>query len=547
MTKLLKKRIIFVLVLLFFLIIYLIPKKTVKPVENSLYIKNPHEIVKSDSLRVGIEKINNPLNPLFDGGNNISIVTNLIHTKLFTRDKNNEVKLEAAKEYWYENDGKTIAVVLNKSMPFQDGKEIKANDVYNTYIVLADPSYSGKYTAFVDKLDGYYEYKSGIRKDFAGIEVLGNYFIKFHFRNPDFSNIKNLIFPILDIDENLIEYGNVKSLETKEFTNVSGRYKVLDYTTDKITLEKRDIDQNSNIKVKKMEISLLKLFDAISQYKRGDLDIVYKFQNSQLLENDDLNRFSNYSYTIKHQSNMYYFIGFNTSKSIFSDKDLRKALKSNLKINELIDNKMGKGVYNYPEIPVYSNSWFNNWEKKSDNKNSLSNIIQEKNKMSMMEYNLSLDLIVQEDNTMFNLLEDEFIGLFAKEGIELNIKKLPSDKMYRALNEEKGYDIYVSQHFMREIPESFDDYLNLKDKKSKLSNKINNRFMYLLEKVKEDVNSSEIQDLAKLWTENFDENIPYIVLANENIVTIVNNNIKNLYLNEFVGLDYISNLVEIDY
>ena len=61
------------------------------------------------------------------------------------------------------------------------------------------------------------------------------------------------------------------------------------------------------------------------------------------------------------------------------------------------------------------------------------------------------------------------------------------------------------------------------------------------------MNSPEIQDLSKLWTKKFEEETPYLVMANENIITIINKKIKNLNINEFVGLDHISNLEEIDY
>ena len=129
-----------------------------------------------------------------------------------------------------------MKMVERQSQQFQNGKELTTDDIYNTYKVLADPSYSGKYVPYVEKLEGYYEYKSGVNPKFEGIEKLGKYFIKFNFQSLDFSNIKNLIFPILDINENQFEYGNVNKIKDLKFTNSSGYYHVMDYSNSKVSL-----------------------------------------------------------------------------------------------------------------------------------------------------------------------------------------------------------------------------------------------------------------------------------------------------------------------
>lgn len=543
MFKLFKKNFLLILIFLFFLIIYSIPKAENKIKESEDFIKNPHKKIKSDALRIGINKLKNPLNPLFDGENDISLITKLLHTSLFTRDKNNEIELKAAKEYWYENGGKTIAVVLKKGLKFQNGDEITINNIYNTYKVLANPSYSGGYAPYAEKIEGYYEYKSGINPKFEGIEILGNHFIKFHFQRPDFSNIKNLIFPILDINENQFEYGNVNKIKDLKFTNTSGYYQVTDYSDSKVTLSLKKTEEDSKIKLKKIEISLLDFFSAINQYERGDLDILYQIQNRRFLDNN-ISRLSDYSKSLKHQSNIYHFLGFNKN-NLFKDKKYRKKIKEIIDFKKIIDTNIGEGVYSYPTIPVYSNSWFNNWHRE-DNRSEISSK-KFNNITNKDEKNMTLNLIVQEDNKLFNSIEKDFIKTFNENGIQLKVKKLSSDKMYRALIEEKGYDLYISQHFMREIPEDFNVDIEEKGTSSELSKEINNRFLYLLEKVKENVNSPEIQDLSKLWTNKFNEETPYIVMANENITTIINKKIKNLNMNEFVGLDHINNLKEIDY
>ncbi|WP_297377544.1 ABC transporter substrate-binding protein, partial [uncultured Helcococcus sp.] len=203
---------IIILLLMFSLVFYFLPIQQFKKSNSNDLIKNPHSLVGSEKIRIATMKTDKPLNPLSDGGEKISLLTRLINTSLFKQAEDNEMNPDLVDQYWYDDGGSIISMILKKDQSFANGKEIKAHHVKNTYKVLADPQYSGTYTSYVDNLKGYYPYKLGQDSFLEAIEVVDDNFIRFHFNVTDFSNINTLTFPILDIENDDFKYGDISEI-----------------------------------------------------------------------------------------------------------------------------------------------------------------------------------------------------------------------------------------------------------------------------------------------------------------------------------------------
>ncbi len=518
--------------------------------ESRGFVENPHSISQDGNLRVAIEPISNPLNPFYSSSNSISLISRLIHSSIFSRDENNEIVNDLAKEYWYENDGKTIAVVLKDDIKFGEDKAINTSHVENTYKILAHKKYDGNFLSYVENLKGFYPYKIGLSKDFQGIEVLGDKFIKFHFQKADFSNIYSLTFPVLDISDNDVEEFDPKAFKEIEFKNGSGLYEVQDFDGENIRLScKKDLD---NKFINNILISMLNYRDALDLYSNGSIDIVYKYDKTVSFENYYTKRAREYSYNIDNEASTYKFIGFNKDSKIFTDKEMRRAFRDSIDFKDIIESYYGKDIYKFRGIPIYKNSWFNS-DVKYKKTNNLKELLEKKYKMKdgffVDENNeiVTIKLIVQAENEFFQSISERFISDIESFGVKLEIDYLSNIEMLEAVSEGKDFDIYISERYMTEIPRVTDEESFYTEDIYSITKETENIFPYLLNKIQNDVEDPEIKYMSSEWKKFFEENAPYIVLAIKNKTTIVNKNIEGIYINEFLGLDNIENLKNIHF
>ncbi|MFM1552366.1 ABC transporter substrate-binding protein [Helcococcus ovis] len=546
---------LFIIAIFFFILIILPKKKTEVKIDSyKNYIVNPRKKLDKDVLKVGVPLREKPLNVFDDGDGTVSLLSRLIHPSLLYKDKNDKAKLEIAEEYWYEDLGKTISVKLKKDYKFSNGELLTAKNVYNTYLVLADPSYSGKYVNYVNNLKGYFDYKLKVTDKLHGIEVLGDYFIKFHFNDASFSNIYSLMFPIVNIKKTDFRYNDLSKVKYVDLLNGAGRYKVENIVDENIKLILKDNKKNKDIKIKKIEISFWDYRDAMHKFQSGELDILYKYPKGKNFYRDYNERTRQYSNHIDFQSVIFNFIGFNQKSNIFKNENYRRALRDSIEVKKIFEEKYGKDVYDFPEIPVYKNSWFNSDNYKLDRKNNLSEELSKKYKRQGKyfidkngEY-ITVKLAYMEEDSFANDIKEYIVNEIENEGIKVKLKSLSPQEMYKHLNDEdEDYDIYISQGRMTEIPSYQYDNKNKESKYENINTLLDTSFYYILEKIREDVYSEELNKLTYQWKKNFDKTTPYIVLSTENITSIINKRVKGIYINEFIGLSDIENLKNIEF
>lgn len=534
MIKKNKANLFLLLILIIFLIIGIIPKKQNNYKKTSSLIENPHDITGDETLRVGTPYRNNILNPFNDGGNNISLITKLTNTSLFTVDKNDKFQKKLVDKFWYDDMGKTISIVLKKGMKFSNGEEIKAYHIKNTYSILANPNYDGSYSTYVDNLKGYYSYKLGKSDKLEGIEILGDYYIKFHFNVGDFSNINTLTFPILDVDDDYIDYEKYSNME---FKNGGGYYKVSKIENLKVYLELK-AEYKNDIALKKIEIFNLYPQEAIEMYKRGDIDIVYKYKNTLNYMSNTNDRIKQYSYSISNQSPFFHFLGFNQNSEIFKIEKNRRLLSDFLDMQDIVGSSVGSYAYNFSRLPIFGNSWFNLTKNVDDEKtNKIEKLYFEDVKKPII-----IKLIALENDDFFKNIEAKFKEYIENEYIKLDIRYLSSQEMYKSLKDGEKFDIFISQRNMTDIPKVLLEDKYPVESELDLVNLADESFFYIMSKIQEDTDNPLIKKMKLEWHTNFRKKTPYIVLANENITTIINKRISGIYINEFVGLDYIENL-----
>lgn len=551
MKKLFKLRNLFLIfTLAIFVIEYIVPIKTKDFGGNDFekLIKNPTSVREDlDILKVSVLPSTNSLNPFFDNYRGVSLVSRLLNSSLISKDRKNIIEKDIAKDYWYENEGKTIAVKLRDDLFFSNGKKLTSIDVKNTYMVLADPSYDGVNSEYVDRISGYYEYKKKKTGDF-GIEVVNDTFIKFHFSISDLTNINTLTFPVIYLDSEDVKYDEAYKLKDKKFVDGVGPYKVRSYNSLKIELELKD--KYLDYAIKRIDIFENDYNFAIIDFKKGLIDIVYKYDKNSSIEALIDNRIRDYSYTIDNESNNFYMLGFGVNSNLFKDAEFRRALKNTIDFKKIIKNNIGENIYSFPNIPIFENSWF-----KDNNINDTSTVrladllsgkLDKKNGFYVLEgKKFTLKLAVSKSNEFFKKIKNAVIEEFKKEGINLEITELSDNKMFEVLNGEGEYDLFVTNRFMTEFPSVINEFKLSPNDEFLETDFTSSAIFYVLSKIDKDPNGVYIKNLTRRWQEAFVVNTPYIVLATSNKTTLINDRVKNVQLNEFVGLENLFNLKNI--
>jgi peptide/nickel transport system substrate-binding protein len=151
----------------------------------------------SGTLVVGITEASGNFNPLYYSSAYDGYVVDMVFEGLIKRNFEGEYEANIADSWEYSEDGKSITFNMKKDIVFSDGQPLTANDVVFTYQVLADPSYTGRYSSTVKDLVGYDEYYAGETTEFTGVEAIDEFTVKFNFKDALRVNFANCAFSII--------------------------------------------------------------------------------------------------------------------------------------------------------------------------------------------------------------------------------------------------------------------------------------------------------------------------------------------------------------
>lgn len=171
---------------------------------------------RGGTLRFGDVEADGYFNPLYYSSSYDGFVTRLIFNSLMYQDYDGEWVMEIAAEFpEISDDGSVITFTLRDDVVFSDGEPVTAHDVVFTYQMLADPSYSGRYTSVADGLVGFNESRDGEGLDNFGVVALDDHTVQFTFREGLRTNVVNTTMSVMpkhyyganvsygDVDEHL--------------------------------------------------------------------------------------------------------------------------------------------------------------------------------------------------------------------------------------------------------------------------------------------------------------------------------------------------------
>ncbi|MCD4713316.1 MAG: hypothetical protein K8R73_08555, partial [Clostridiales bacterium] len=151
----------------------------------------------SGTLVVGITEASGNFNPLYYSSAYDGYVVDMVFEGLISRNFEGEFEGVVADSWEYSEDGKSITFNMKKDLVFSDGQPLTANDVVFSYLVLADPSYTGRYSSAVKDMVSYDEYYAGETDEFTGVVALDDYTVQFNFKEALRVNFANCTYQIL--------------------------------------------------------------------------------------------------------------------------------------------------------------------------------------------------------------------------------------------------------------------------------------------------------------------------------------------------------------
>ena len=210
-------------------------------------------------LTVGINaQMNGVFSPLYYESAYDAYAINLIYQSMLQYDENEELQPVLAKELpTISDDGKTVTFKLNKGIKFSDGSKLTSSDVKYSFTVLADPSYTGRFSSDVENIEGYKEYHDGDATELSGIETPDDYTVVFHMTQPRIDAVTTFGTRAICSDTQYkYKKGHISKIE-KDTSNPigSGAYKLNKYS--KAT--GASFVRNENFKAKKGEYSIDKV------------------------------------------------------------------------------------------------------------------------------------------------------------------------------------------------------------------------------------------------------------------------------------------------
>ncbi len=153
----------------------------------------------SGTLVVGITEASGNFNPHYYSSAYDGYVVDMVFEGLIQRNFEGEYEASVADSWEYSEDGKSITFKMKQDRAFSDGTPLTAKDVVFSYQVLADPSYTGRYSSTVKDMLGYDEYYAGETDVFQGVEAIDDYTVKFNFKEAlrvNFANCGSAILPM---------------------------------------------------------------------------------------------------------------------------------------------------------------------------------------------------------------------------------------------------------------------------------------------------------------------------------------------------------------
>ncbi|MCL1795286.1 MAG: ABC transporter substrate-binding protein [Clostridia bacterium] len=214
-------------------------------------------------------------------------------------------------EWELSNENRTYTCTLADGIAFSDGVPLTTEDVYFTYMTIADPDYTGPRLYYVSDLEGYAEYTAGEADTISGIEIIDEKTIAFTFAEASPANISNLVAPIMP--KHVYDVGSMEGLLALNETPVgSGLFVLDDYQASQyiiLSVNENYWDPENAPKIEGIYITEVPDTSKLAALEMGELDFAQLAAN---VDNAEAIKALPDAELISYLGNGYTYMCFNT-------------------------------------------------------------------------------------------------------------------------------------------------------------------------------------------------------------------------------------------
>ncbi len=292
----------------------------------------------SGTLVVGITEASGNFNPLYYSSAYDGYVVDMVFQRLINRNFDGEYEADIADSWEYSEDGKSITFNMKKDIVFSDGQPLTANDVVFTFQVLADPSYTGRYSSYVKDMVGYDEYYAGETTEFTGVEAIDDYTVKFNYKEALRVNFENCSFPIIPKHYYGADFavGNTATIEAITTDAMgSGPYVISQFKEKELVyLERNSLFQGAGYMVKEIILKFVDQTTDIIELTSGGVDLL-----AGVIEPKKISEARNAGFSInQYNRSGYGYIKTNNEAGPTADAKVRQALYYAFNTKEFVNS-----------------------------------------------------------------------------------------------------------------------------------------------------------------------------------------------------------------
>ena len=295
------------------------------------------------TLTVGLNTgFNGIFSPLYYQTVYDDYVIEMVYQSMLSYDRDNQLQPELATEQpTISEDGSTLTFKLKKGVKFSDGSKLDADDVVLTFTAMADPSYTGRFSTYVDYLEGYKEYHDGDAKTLSGVEKIDDYTVAFHLATPRIDAISQVgTFPIISNSQfKKYKKGDTKMFEDKASEPIgTGPYVLKNFQKDSAaTFVKNDKfkAKDGEYQIDNVVIKICDTSTELQELQKGTVDLLPQADNADKVGTASLDK--NLTYNNYASSSMQYFI-YNCEAGATADPAVRQALTYAIDRQSFVDS-----------------------------------------------------------------------------------------------------------------------------------------------------------------------------------------------------------------
>jgi len=386
----------------------------------------PNKVVQEPSnggeISIGVDLQSMKLDPLGYGKlpSPINNINPILYRGLMQYNGQIQLIPDIAKDIAINQNDKTIKIVLNKGLKWEDGSPLTIDDVLATIEWYSQRAYAGRWKEKTLDITGTELYRRGKEEHVLGLEVnQENQSLVIKYDKLDVTNLEFLTAPILSkkqLENKTIDEVKTMAIEGKLLS--SGPFKLESRSQTEWTFVRNDFYQDTAL-LERVR------FSDVNQNKKANLifalpDVFNKMKSSKRVE--------------RLPGIGYQYLGMNLQSPYYKDPHVRNALSIVLDIGKLNDN-VYEGYAEQPLSPIHPQSWAYKGIEKDGNIEEAKALLQTK----------KLDLtLVYEDSPIYSKLAEEIAKQLNEVSVNVKLNPIVSEEYIPTLFSKGEYDFFLA-------------------------------------------------------------------------------------------------------